>query len=664
MKKFILIFIYFALTLSVLSVFWQVRNFDFINYDDNTYISDNSYVFNGLNSDGVLWAFTTGHSANWHPLTWLSLMLDCQLFGADSGKIHLINLFFHIANTLLLFAVLKKMTGSLWPSAFVAAAFAIHPMHIESVAWISERKDVLSTFFLLLTLASYIGYAKRASVFRYITTLMIFAFGLMAKPMLVTLPFVLLLLDYWPMGRFGTVKKKKTDASQKTFGFLVLEKVPFFVLAAVSSVITFFVQRRGGAVADINILSLESRIANVFLSYARYVGKMFWPRNLAVFYPYDADSFVFWQVAICILVVLAVSFFVIRLAKKQKYLFVGWFWFVGTLVPVIGLVQTGGQSIADRYTYISYIGLFIMLAWGLSELLSKWLHRKIILAISAAIVLTAMGICTHKQIGYWKNSSTLFSRALAVTENNYIAYTSLADDLRTRGEVAPAIEYYKKALQIAPSHADAVLGMGCALTNEGNLTQAAEYLKKSLQLKPNHALAHYNFGIVLQKQGRFAESLDSFAKAVQLDPGSAEAHNNLGNLLVLNGRGYEAVEQFRIAGGLKPDWYVPANNLAWLTATRYELKDYDMNGAIGLARRACELTDYRDPAVIGTLAAAYASAGKFTEAIDTVQKAMTAADAAGQPEIKGALQYHLTFYTQGKAYLEDTTEVIPDTNQP
>jgi Flp pilus assembly protein TadD len=661
-KKFILVFIYFALTLSVLSVFWQVRNFNFINYDDNEYVSENSYVFNGLNSDSIVWAFTTGHSANWHPVTWLSLMLDCQLFGADSGKIHLINLLFHIANTLLLFAVLKKMTGSLWPSAFVAAAFAIHPMHVESVAWISERKDVLSTFFLLLTLASYIGYVKRSNVFRYIAALVIFAIGLMAKPMLVTLPFVLLLLDYWPLGRFGAVKKKKADISQKSFGFLVLEKIPFFVLAGVSSLITFFVQRRGGAVAEVNILSLESRIANVFLSYIRYIGKMFWPRNLAIFYPYDTEGFPFWQVAICILLVLAVSFFVIRFARKQKYLFVGWFWFVGTLVPVIGLVQIGGQSIADRYTYVPYIGLFIMIAWGLSELLSKWLGRKIVLGISMLIVLTAMGIAAHRQVSYWKNSSALFSHALAVTKNNYIAHTSLADDFRTNGETALAIEHYNKALQIAPNHADAVLGMGCALTNQGNLEKAAEYLKKSLQLKPNHGLAHYNFGIVLQKQGRFAESLARFTKAVQLDPGSAEAHNNLGNLLVLNDRLNEALEQFRIADRLKPDWYAPANNFAWLMASRYEFRDYDMNEAIRFASRACELTNYQDPAVMGTLAAAYASAGKFTEAIDTVQKAMTAADTANQPQIKDALQYHLTFYTQGKAYLEAPPEVTPDAN--
>ena len=663
-KKILLISIYFALTLSVLSVFWQVRNFDFINYDDNEYVSENSYVFNGLNSDSIVWAFTTGHSANWHPVTWLSLMLDCQLFGPNPGRIHLVNLLLHLANTLLLFAILKKMTGSLWPSAFVAAAFAIHPMHVESVAWISERKDVLSTFFLLLTLAAYIGYAKRASVFRYTAALVVFALGLMAKPMLVSLPFVLLLLDYWPLGRFGVVKKKKTDAPQKSFGFLVFEKLPFFVLSAVSSVITFFVQRSGGAVAEMNILSLESRIANVFLSYVRYIGKMFRPQNLTIFYPYDAEGFPFWQVAICILLVLAVSFLVIRFAKKQKCLFIGWFWFVGTLVPVIGLVQIGGQSIADRYTYISYIGLFIMIAWGLSELLLKWPYRKIALGVSMLIVLTAMGIAAHRQVSYWKNSSTLFSHALAVTENNYIAYTGLADDLRTSGKTALAIEHYNKALQIAPGHADAVLGLGCALVNEGNLERAAEYLKKSLQLKPDHALAHYNLGIALQKQGRFAESLDSFTRAVQLDPGSAEAHNNLGNLLVLNGRVYEAIEQFRIAIRLKPDWYAPANNLAWLIATRYELKDYDMNEPIGLANRACELTNYRDPAVMGTLAAAYASAGKFTEAIDTVQKAMTAADAAGRQEIKGALQYHLTFYTQGKAYLEDITEVIPDANRP
>ena len=430
-KKSLVLSIYFALAVSTLLVFWQVRDFDFIDYDDDLYVYKNQHVLNGLTADGVIWAFTTNRSANWHPLTWLSLMLDCQLFGPGPGRIHLINVLLHLANTLLLFAVLKKMTGSLWPSAFVAAAFALHPMHVESVAWIAERKDVLSTFFFLLTLAAYAGYVKRPSVYRYMLSLVLFAVGLMAKPMLVTLPFVLLLLDYWPLNRLMAQTAatsshrggKSVPAADKylTLYRIIIEKIPFFVLSAVSSVITFSVQQSSGAVADINILPLQNRVANAFLSYAKYIGKMFWPQDLAVFYPLNAvGSISLWQFVLYALLLVGVTFLVLRFCGTRKYLLVGWFWFVGTLVPVIGFVQVGSQAFADRYTYIPYIGLFIMIAWGLPELLSKWPYRKFALGISAVIALTAFGICAHQQVIYWNNSIALFSHALEVTQNNYL----------------------------------------------------------------------------------------------------------------------------------------------------------------------------------------------------------------------------------------------------
>ncbi|HEY5141044.1 MAG TPA: hypothetical protein VIJ25_17275, partial [Methylococcales bacterium] len=425
LKKPALIFIYFALTASTLLVFWQVRTFDFVNYDDSVYVYKNQHVLGGLSPGNIISAFTTSDYGYWQPLTWLSLMLDCQLFGLDPGRIHLVNVFLHLVNTLLLFAVLKKMTGKLWPSAFVAATFALHPTNVESVAWIAERKDVLSTLFLLLTLIAYVGYVRNRSPFRYLLTILLFALGLLAKPMLVTLPFLLLLLDYWPLDRFAAPQSVKTTTvpdRRRILYQLIIEKIPFFALSAVSSVITYLTQQTDAVIIDDkSIPFLELRFANVFLSYARYIEKMFWPHDLAVFYPPDISSFALWQIALCVLLLLVICIFVLRLRRNQKYLSVGWFWFVGTLIPVIGLIQFTGSSHDDRYTYIPYIGLFIMIAWGLPELLSKLPYRKIVFGVSMVVVLTALGICTQRQVGYWNNSIALFSHAIEVTKNNYLA---------------------------------------------------------------------------------------------------------------------------------------------------------------------------------------------------------------------------------------------------
>jgi protein O-mannosyl-transferase len=476
-----------------LLVFWQVRNFDFVKYDDGLYIYENPHVLNGLTEDGVIWAFTTNHSANWHPLTWLSLMLDCQLFGANPGWMHLMNLILHLANTLLLFAVFRKMTGALWQSAFVAAAFAIHPMHVESVAWIAERKDVLSTLFLLLTLAAYVSYVRRPGLVRYVLTVLLFASGLLAKPMLVTLPFLLLLLDYWPLGRFDSHQTIKASSRQKRQSSpapdkrrilyrAIIEKIPFIAFSVVSSVITFLVQRSGGAMVGIDVLPLKLKFANAFLSYARYISKMFWPQNLAVFYPFDVRTIQSWQVVLCALLMIVVSVLAIRFGRKQRYLPVGWFWFVGTLIPVIGLVQVGGQSLADRYTYISYIGLFIMIAWGLPELLSKWPQRKNALGLSMVIVLTTLGICTHQQVSFWNNSFTLFSHAIEVTQNNYVAHDSIGVAYNSLGRYQDAIESYKQAIKIKPDYADAHYNLGVAYLEMGDKNSAlAEFnILKSL----------------------------------------------------------------------------------------------------------------------------------------------------------------------------------------
>ena len=603
-KKSFVIFTYFALILGTLLVFWQVRNFGFVNYDDSDYVYENQHVLNGLTGDGVIWAFTTNHSGNWHPLTWLSLMLDCQLFhaaslpgGANPGWMHFMNLLLHLANTLLLFAILRKMTGALWPSAFVAAAFAIHPMHVESVAWIAERKDVLSTMFLLLTLAAYVSYVRRRGPVRYALTLLLFALGLLAKPMLVTLPILLLLLDYWPLEQIG--RHRTEDASQKVSAVrLIAEKIPFIALSIVSSVITFLSQLGSKAVAHIDALALKDRVANAFLSYARYIGKLFWPQNLAAFYPFDVNSFAFWQVAGCVLLLLVISIFVIRFGRNQKYLPVGWFWFVATLVPVIGLVQVGRQAFADRYTYISYIGLFVMIAWGLPELLSKWPQRKITLGLSMIISLTTLGICTHRQVSFWNNSFTLFSHAIEVTQNNYIAHNNLGVAYDSIGRWEDAVEAYKQTIKIKPDYAEAHYNLGVAYGKVGRGQDEIEAYKRAIKIKPAYAKAYYNLGVSYEDLGCHQDAIEAYKQAIRVKPDYAEAYINLGVTNYKIGRYQDAVEAYKQAVRIKPDF----------AQTHYNLGvTYLVAGNKGLALEECKILKTLD-------------AGKANELIKLIDK--------------------------------------------
>jgi tetratricopeptide (TPR) repeat protein len=611
-KKSLVLSIYFTLVVSTLLVFWQVRNFDFVNYDDDVYVYENPYVLNGLTADGVSWAFTTDCSGHWHPLTWLSLMLDCQLFGPNPGMIHLMNVLLHLVNTLLLFAVLKKMTGSLWPSAFVAAAFALHPMHVESVAWITERKDILSTLFFLLTMWAYVQYAdlsfraespmnrgrsreiylkdfsaqlipnksefasvemtKKGCVKWYIAALALFALGLMAKSMLVTLPFLLLLLDYWPLNRLmpetvalsGRRRREFAHANDKnqTLYRIIIEKIPFFALSVISSVITFLVMRSGGEMVDVDEVSLNNRIANVFLSYARYIAEMFWPQNLAVFYPFNtAASFPFRQIAIYALLLLGISFFVIRLGRNQRYLPVGWFWFVGVLIPVIGIVQVGAQAMADRYTYIPYIGLFLMLAWGVPQLIPNWPYRKVVLGMLMLIVLTALGICSYRQVSYWNNSITLFSHALAVTQNNYIAHNNIGLVYYSLGRNAEAIEEFNQAIKIRPDYAESHTNLGVIYGRLGRCTEAMEAHKQAIKLNPDLVFAYNNLGVAFSGLGRWQDAVEAFGQAIKLKPSLATAHNNLGIAYTRLGRYQDALEAHKQAIKIKPDYAEAHYNL-------------------------------------------------------------------------------------------------------
>jgi len=443
--------------------FYRVLGGEFLRYDDDVYITLNPFVKAGLSRVGLIWAFATGYNANWHPLTWVSHMLDVEVFGMNAGGHHLTNLILHLANTMLLFLVLRRMTGFVWRSAFVAALFGVHPLHVESVAWIAERKDVLSTLFWLLTIWAYARYAENPTWTRYLPVVLFFGLGLMAKPMLVTLPFVLLLLDYWPLNRlsFGGKGERTVPVYD-----LFLEKVPLFAMTALSCLITFRAQQMGGAVGLLEKLPFAVRAGNALVAYTTYIGKMFWPKNLAVFYPHPGADLPVWQAVVAGLALVSITILVIRAGKPRPYLSVGWLWYLGTLVPVIGLVQVGAQAMADRYTYVPMIGLFIMLAWGLPGLGGKRL------AVPATLVVCALIAVTWRQVGYWRDSISLFRHAISVTEKNAVMHANLGLALRDRGRTDEAIREYREAIRIDPEFAQAHNNLAVALYFKGDYAEA------------------------------------------------------------------------------------------------------------------------------------------------------------------------------------------------
>jgi len=603
-----------SLTLATAAVFWQVGTYDFVDCDDQVYIYENPNIQAGITLKAIKWAFTTGYVNFWHPLTWLSHMLDWQLFGSNPAGHHLVNLIFHIANTLLVFLVLKRMTGALWPSAFVAALFALHPLHVESVAWVAERKDVLSIFFWLLTMWAYIRYVKQSSVANYLLTLLVFALGLMAKPMLVTLPFVLLLLDYWPLARIPQGQEKKhTDTRFHRLYPLILEKIPFIVLSAVFSVIAFLAQRSGGAVSPLTAISIKLRICNALISYVEYIEKMIWPARLAMFYPHPGSNISILYAVISAILLLAVTVFVLRLAEEHRYLITGWFWYLGTLVPVIGLIQVGSHAMADRYSYITLTGLFIIIAWGLPELLGKWPYRKIMLWASSLIVLFALAICTHLQLRYWRDTITLCQHALEVTENNHLAHFSMTRTLLEQGRIKEAIWHSSEAVRIKPDYVDAINGLGAALNRAGKIDEAISYYKRALEINPNFTKAHLNLAAAFMTKGRFAEAVTHYriAEATIDIPGM---HSDFGCALVRLGRFKEAVTEYRKALSAMPNDPNVLNDLGYALANTGEFDE-----AISLYNKALQIT----PDSINihlNLGFALTSSGKFAEAIKEYEK--------------------------------------------
>jgi tetratricopeptide (TPR) repeat protein len=645
-----------ALAVITTALYLPITHHDFVNFDDDDYITNNSHVQAGLTWTGLIWAFQTGAAANWHPLTWLSHMLDCQLYGLNPGGHHSTNLIFHVVNTLLLFLWLRQLTGALWRSAIVAALFAWHPLHVESVAWAAERKDVLSTFFWMLTLLAYTRYARESKVQSpkskvfYGLSLLAFAFGLMSKPMVVTLPFVLLLLDFWPLNRFQSGSPARSIAN------LIVEKLPFLALTLAASVVTYSVQTSGRALWSPAGLSFSSRVANALWAYERYISKTFWPADLSIFYthPYHWPAVLVMGAAL--LLALWSGLFIWR-ARQNPYLVVGWFWFLGTLIPTIGLVQVGSQSMADRYMYIPSIGLFIMVVWGLNDFLNWRPHWRRIATLAGGVALAGCLVGTEIQLSYWQNSIKLFRHAIEATPDNFVAYTCLGETLRDLGvnnkeAMTNALMLCAEAVRIAPNSPVAQYNYGMTLLQNQGLNEALEHLDAAARLAPHNSEIQYNLGLVLLLHGKPDEAASPFAAALVERPDFAEAHRRLAQALSQQYKSKEAISHYRAALRLKPDFTDALNELAWILATAPDSTLRSGTEAVPLAKRACELTKNQQATFLTTLSAAYAEAGQYPDAIVAAQRAGKLAQLAGQKEIAAQDEELLKLYQAGHPFRE------------
>jgi tetratricopeptide (TPR) repeat protein len=551
------------LSLMILVCYQQVSDYGFINYDDPLYVADNEHVQAGMTMEGLVWAFRDmKSSSNWHPLTWLSHMIDWQLFRANAGGHHWTNVVFHLVNTLLLFYVLRLMTGTLWRSACVAALFAVHPLNVESVAWVAERKNVLSTFLGLLTLLLYVFYIRKPGWKRYLPVLTAFALGLMAKPMLVTLPFLLILLDYWPGRRFPgkLVNGYSLPASGETaphpnppvsLSGLLLEKIPLILLSVLSIAATLLAAERGGALKSMDHFPLAVRLGNSLNAYTAYIRKFFWPQDLAVFYPHPG-ILPLWQTTGAALLIAAVTVFVLIRLKKCPYLSVGWFWFLGTLVPVIGLVQVGLQATADRYVYFPLIGLLIMLAWGGADLCKKWVKGRVLLILLMITFISTAALWTRQQLRHWQSSRTLFKHALAVTGGNPVAYSNLAHALFEEGNWKGAEANYRAAIRSDPKFANAYANLGAVLARQGRIDEAVGEYRKALAFNPRHADAHYHLGLAMENQARFSDADRHYEAAQREKTNHVDAIRQRGMLAMKAGNYEKAAAFFQTALRIHP----------------------------------------------------------------------------------------------------------------
>jgi protein O-mannosyl-transferase len=597
-----------ALAATVLGLYAQTARFEFLTLDDQTFIVENPPVLAGLTWDSVRWAFTEAYYPNWHPLTWLSHMLDVSLFGLRAGPPHLVSAGLHALNAVLVFLTLLYLTGALWPSALAAALFAVHPMRAESVAWLSERKDVTSGLFWILTTLAYAWYARRPALLRYLLVAGLLVLGLMSKTMLVSLPLLLLLLDVWPLQRWAPLRVSRAaprpgEPTPASLPWLVVEKLPLVALAAIASWITVYTQQTVRAVQTTADISLAWRLANALLAYASYLRKTVWPSDLAGFYPHPALNGtpladVVWPAVAAALVLALITASCVAAVRRRPYLLVGWLWFVVALVPVIGLMQVGMQSMADRYIYLAGLGLYVMLAWGGRDLMERWPQSRVPLVAAAGVALGAYTAVSWVQIGTWRNSQALYERAIAVTHDNYLAQASLGAWLRTQGRTDEAAPHFREALRIRPQEPYALMQYGALLADQGQLDEAARNETEALRLSPGYAQAYANLGLVRMKQdrleeaaanfeaalrlkplyamaegnlgaarlkqGRYDEAAAHLQRAIALEPGSAEAHNNLGVALVQQGDLHAAAAQFETALRLKPGHANATRNLQWV----------------------------------------------------------------------------------------------------
>ena len=604
MKKIICV----LLSVLILAVYWKVQYYEFINYDDGRYITENKHVNSGFSKENFIWAFTHSHSANWHPITWLSHMLDVQIYGLNPGGHHLTSLAIHITNSLLLFLLFARMTGSIWRSCFVASAFAFHPINIESIAWAAERKSVLSTFFWLLTTWTYINYVQKKILARYSVVVLFFALGLMSKPMLVTLPFVLLLLDYWPLKRLKITPAKNIIPSdietqvdnKKKFLNLVFEKIPLLFLVVGSCIVTLSAQKLAGAIVSTETVQTTTRISNALVSYLVYLEKMLWPKNFSVFYPYPIGESYIWKGLVSGFVLTGITIIILRLIKKAPYLAVGWFWYLGTLVPVIGIVQVGGQAMADRYAYIPLIGIFIIVAWGLPDLLQNYSFKKKLLSVLAGIFFSVLITLTSVQLQYWENSIKLFEHAIEVTHKKYPSfvgiYSNLGVVLNQQMKFEEAMVHLKNAVKLQPTYPEAHNNLGNALSGlnrfqeanisykeairlkpdypeahnnlanslskkRKNLEEAIFHYKKAIQLKPTFYEAHFNLGVTLNKWNDSDQAIGHLQEAIRLEPGLVESHLALGNILSQKKKFKPAIDHLATVIKMDPNNAIAHNSL-------------------------------------------------------------------------------------------------------
>jgi Flp pilus assembly protein TadD len=595
-------------------VFGQTLWYDFVNYDDPRYVYENTNITSGLSVGGLAWAFTHIHSMNWHPLTTISHMLDCQLYGLKAGGHHFTNVLLHSVAVILLFLALQQMTGALWRSAFVAAVFAVHPLRVESVAWIAERKDVLSGVFFMLTLLAYVHYTRAPSLWRYAAVALVFALGLMSKPMLVTLPFVLLVLDYWPLGRMGG----RARYGRHQLLMRVLEKIPMISLSAVSSVVTFLAQK--GAVGWTEQLPVATRINNAVVSYVAYIWQMLWPVRLAVFYPHPEHRLPLWEIISSVFLLICITVGAIALRRQRAYLITGWLWYLGMLVPVIGLVQVGWQGHADRYTYLPQIGLYLGVTWSVVDLTALWRHQRTVLTTAAILMIGALSWGAWFQTKYWRDSETLFRHALAVTTNNDVAENNL----------------------------------GIVFLRQGKLDEAISFLQAAVDLRPDNSPAHENLAKALLQKGQVADALIHYRKLLELQPDNIEVHNIVGTILIQRGRIKEGVDEWQKVLAIQPDNGNAMSNLAWVFATSPDDSLRDGAKAVRLAEEALRISGRRIPIIFRTLAAAYAETGDFSKAIQTAQQGVELADSQGNSALAAELQGNIALY-QDQRPLRDTS---------